>query len=33
MRVDTVVGNPRRVLDHVKYGHMVYGDIKYLVYY
>ncbi|KAG8052518.1 hypothetical protein GUJ93_ZPchr0001g31272 [Zizania palustris] len=31
MPVDMVVGTPGRILDHVKDGNMVYGDIKYLV--
>jgi superfamily II DNA/RNA helicase len=31
MPVDMVVGTPGRILDHIKDGNMVYGDIKYLV--
>ena len=33
MPVDMVVGTPGRILDHIKDGNMVYGDIKYLVCY
>ncbi|XP_062207272.1 DEAD-box ATP-dependent RNA helicase 39-like [Phragmites australis] len=29
--VDMVVGTPGRILDHIKDGNIVYGDIKYLV--
>lgn len=29
--IDMVVGTPGRVLQHIKDGNMVYGDIKYLV--
>ncbi|VAH57914.1 DEAD-box ATP-dependent RNA helicase 39-like [Triticum dicoccoides] len=31
MPVDMVVGTPGRILDHIKEGNIVYGDIKYLV--
>ncbi|KAL5223409.1 hypothetical protein ABZP36_028122 [Zizania latifolia] len=31
MPVDMVVGTPGRILDHIKDGNIVYGDIKYLV--
>lgn len=29
--IDMVVGTPGRVLQHIKDGNIVYGDIKYLV--
>jgi superfamily II DNA/RNA helicase len=31
MPADMVVGTPGRILDHIKDGNLVYGDIKYLV--
>ncbi|CAM0880095.1 unnamed protein product [Alopecurus aequalis] len=31
MPVDMVVGTPGRILDHIKEGNIVYGDIKYLI--
>jgi superfamily II DNA/RNA helicase len=31
MPVDMVAGTPGRILDHIKDGNLVYGDIKYLV--
>jgi superfamily II DNA/RNA helicase len=29
--IDMVVGTPGRILQHIKDGNMVYGDIKYVV--